>query len=206
MFKKIFLYIALFGYLFSDNAQLIFNDYSAYNKSGFITTEIKMTSIDNKAKGYENASSVGVYYYGTTVALLFDNNFYGGGAIYTSGPDFLSNGEISTSNIGMTYFGGVFGISPLSAEQFHINYNAFLGFGYANDDRFDDTDIVLVFEPEVSLEVNLTNFTKLRSGISWRMTQGVDANHAVNGLFGSTYLSGYGAFPSFNLALIFGEY
>jgi len=206
MIKKILIPLLLSISAFSSESQLMFNDYGSYDHSGFITAELKMASINNSAKGYTDASTVGVYYYGTTVAMLFDNNFYGGGSIYTSGSDFLANGDVEPSKVGLTYMGGVFGISPNSTEQIHFSADVFLGLGYASDTRFSDADLVLVFEPEVSIEINLTNFTKFKLGTSWRTTQGVDANHATNGWFGSTFMSGYGSFPSINYALIFGEY
>jgi hypothetical protein len=209
--KKVAALILLTISLFANESQLIFNDYNSYNRSGFVSGEVRMTSINHSATGYTDASTIGVYSYGTTVAMLFDNNFYVGGSIYTTGPDLLANGDVTESSISLTSFGGTFGIAPNSGEQLHLVYSAFLGLGVANDSRFSSAtsggiDWVVVFEPEVAVEVNMTNFTKMRMGLSWRMTQGVDSDHASNGWFSSSFMSGYGAFPSINLAVIFGEY
>ena len=206
MIKKILLPMLLSIIIYANSSQLMFNDYESYSKSGFITTEIKSASINNSALGYTDAERINIYYYGTTAAMLFDNNFYGGGAIYIPGADFLANGAIKESKVGMTYFGGVFGVAPDSSDQIHVGYRALLGFGSAYDSRFNEIDWVLVFEPEVSLEINMTNFTKFKIGLSWLITQGVDENHASNGWFGSTFMSGYESFPNITMALIFGEY
>jgi len=195
MVKQFFFILILNSLLLS--ASPVFNDFNEYGKSSYITGDIKFSELDNTS----------VMFIGSNFGIIFDDKFYAGAGIYTSMPNYFSNGEIVESNIKLTYMGGTFGITLGGDSPLHTNFSVLVGGGNATDITANTTDFVLILEPEAAIEFNITNFSKIKLAWSWRLTQGVDAKHVGNGLFGSTFLGGgYGDMNSINLSFIFGEY
>lgn len=201
MVKKILLFVIFFAAsLMAQEIQRMFDDYEKYDRTGYFTTDLKFSNLNNAGT---NMSTI---FYGAGGGLQFDSNYYVGGALYTSTSNFLANGDITTNGLSLTYGGGVLGIVSENYESMHLVLNGLLGLGYAYDSTASTGDLVIVIEPELGLEFNVTNFTKLKLGWSWRITQGVDAAHASNGLFGSSWFAGYGDFFSINFGITLGEY
>lgn len=197
MKKHLLLLIFITNILFG--ADKIFNDYNEYGKTNFMSGDVKFSELGGTS----------VMFIGTNVGVTFDNRFYAGGAIFTSIPDYFANGQIVESDINLTYVGGVFGILLNGDDSYHTVFNILGGFGIANDVNYVDSDFVLILEPEIAIEFNLTNFARLKIGASWRITQGVDENHLSNGFLisdSTLFGAGYGDIFSINMGVILGQY
>ena len=209
MKKSIILLVLLANTLFG--ADKIFNDYTEYGKTNYMGGDMKFTSFYHPSGDSDHSGKyIPVMLIGASAGVFYDNRFYTGGAVYTSIDNYFANGDIVNSNISLTYAGGVFGILLNGDDSYHTIFQILGGLGFANDANYTDSmDLVLMLEPEIALELNLTNFARLKISASWRVTQGVDTNHLGGGLFGSdnTLLgAGYGSIFNFGLGVILGQY
>lgn len=140
--------------------------------------------------GYSQIDGKDAFITGARAAFIVDHSF----AIGLSGSGFVNDlnyEEIidgNPANIGLAGgYGGLF-IEPVIAPRFpvHLSFPVLFGIGgiakVENSNWWEDhyynynseSDVYLVFEPSVELELNLTKFMRMAGFVSYRFTSDIE--------------------------------